>query len=337
MAILFIDGFDYKSESINTDLSGRWTTTGSSGGFDTRTGVNGIGKALAISASPLYVATHTLSNADSTIYTGFHYKNGNFDTNLAIVEFGFSGVDHCRLYTTYTGQLRFWTADSGYVYDTTTNLGSATWYHLEMKVIISNTVGGMELRVDGTTVMNEFTFDTAEAGVNAEVNYISLFGDSEIQHYDNFYIADSTAGQDFIGPAYVSTLHPDGAGSSAQFTPTSPDENWQAVDNVEPTTDSNYNESSTTGHLDRFTHGNLPADATTIHAVQVSANAKVSGAGTRILKTVAYDGTTEGESTGKGLSSDWTYIQDMYEDHPSGAAAWTPSEVNSGQFGYKVG
>jgi hypothetical protein len=82
--------------------------------------------------------------------------------------------------------------------------------------------------------------------------------------------------------------------------------------------------------------GDVPADTDTIYGVQVSAFAKKTDVGTREIKTVAFDGTTEGSGATYALSTTYTWFLDMYEDHPSGAAAWTESEVNSMQAGYEV-
>jgi hypothetical protein len=45
---------------------------------------------------------------------------------------------------------------------------------------------------------------------------------------------------------------------------------------------------------------------------------------------------TEAEGAAQTPGVEWGWLYDMYEDHPTGAAAWTESEVNAGQFGYTV-
>ena len=81
---------------------------------------------------------------------------------------------------------------------------------------------------------------------------------------------------------------------------------------------------------------NIPAASDTIYAVQVGAFARKTTVGTRELNVLAYDGTTEGAGPDVAPGTSYQWVLGMFEDHPSGAAAWTESEVNSMEAGYEV-
>lgn len=335
MAILFIDGFDWFDNEILTNDPGRWSTDGVASRHDAvTTGLrNGHGRARSVGSggylhraigqnlTTLHVAVALrMGNVPSSDTRIFTFLDGT-SANMYLEVNNAGNLKLVRGFTDIATGSQALTAD--------------TWYHFALKYFVDNTTGTFELRINGSATPDiDFTGDTQNTSFNY-IQSVRLEGAFEVFTYDDFVLADDTGTQAFLGDYDVYTLHPDGAGASAQFTP-SAGSNWQNVDENPNDGDTTYNESQTVGHKDRFTMGNVPTDTDTIYGVQVGAFSKKTDVGTRELNVLAYDGTTEGAGSDLALSTDYQWVLGMFEDHPSGAAAWTESEVNSMEAGYEV-
>jgi len=337
MALLFMDGFDYYSSDQYEDLATKWQRTGLFYTSSMNAVTGAIGSGSAISLQGLGDIARNFTSVGEIII-GFNHK---FTNNLS--------VSHIRFYDLATIQLSLgFDASDHFVVrrGTTTVLGTSsstfavdTWFHVELRIKIDNSVGTIELRVDGNVEIGPLTNQDTQVSANATIDMVNIIGDnSNVPVIDDFYILDTTGSRlnDFLGPVYIETIYPDGAGAATDFTP-SAGSNWQNVDEVVPDDDTTYNEDTVVSSKDRFTVGNLVGDIGDIHAVAVNARAKKTEAGARTVRMVAYDGTTEGESADQYFTfGDYFWQQALFEDHPTGAAVWTESEVNSGEFGYKI-
>ena len=341
MALLFIEGFDWVENNIaGFSGEGRWSALSSTVSNYDRITDTASGSGAAARLQGTGEMSHALGSNEATVVLGFRLRLGvlpsstlellNFDEATA-GSFG----QHVTLTVTTAGLIQVRRGDNnGTILGTTTTaLSASTWTYIEIKVTIDNTAGVVELRFNGsgTPDLNLTSQDTQNGGA-AYADAIRIHGSNINVDWDDMYIDTAN----FQGDCYVATLSPDGAGASTQFTP-STGSNWQNVDELPADGDTTYNASSTAAHKDRFTHSNLPANADTVAGVQVSSRARKTDAGTRELRNVAYDGTTEGDGTlSHALALTYAWYQTMFEDHPTSAAAWSVSEVNSGEFGYKV-
>lgn len=336
MAILFIDGFDYYPNSTPTDLEGRWVITGISTGSRYGTHVttrNGHGLAIRLGSSALLARTFPSA---STMHVAFAIKCGSTPSNRNLFQFKNSTTYEWYCTWLSNGKLRIVGDGGANLGESTQVFNANTWYHIAIKTVFSNTVGSVELRVNGSATpdINITNADTSNSN-NQAADSFQIQGDTVDFFFDDLVIADDTGSQAFLGDYDVYTIYPDGAGASAQFTP-SAGSNWQNVDETPHDGDTTYNESLTVGHKDRFTMQDVPTDTDTIYAVQVGAFAKKTDTGARELNVLAYDGTTEGAGSDILIGTSYGWALGMFEDHPSGAAAWTESEVNSMEAGYEV-
>ena len=80
-------------------------------------------------------------------------------------------------------------------------------------------------------------------------------------------------------------------------------------------------ESSNVGDKDTYAFGNLSTVSGSVYAVQITAFARKTDAGTRLIKTVARLGATEIESTDQPLSAGYAFpARDIRTAKPGGAA-----------------
>jgi hypothetical protein len=336
MAILFVDGFDwFPNEDLSADVN-RWTSDGTASRHNAITTNlrNGHGRARQIESGGFI--SRNVGQQLATIHVAFALKMNTVPGgDTALIYFRDESSTNIFLEITATGAIKLVRGFTDLVTGTTT-LSAGTWYHFAIKYFANNSTGTFELRLNGS-VTPEINFGPGNTinTSNAYTSAISLRGAFERFAFDDFVIADDTGSQPFLGDYDVYSIFPDGAGASAQFTP-SAGSNFENVDENPNDGDTTYNESSTTGHKDRFTMGNVPADTDTIYAVQVGAFAKKTDVGSRELNVLAHDGTTEGAGPDIALTTAYGWVIGMFEDHPSGAAAWTESEVNSMEAGYEV-
>jgi hypothetical protein len=194
----------------------------------------------------------------------------------------------------------------------------------------------------GSSVQTAVT--TATANAITLGNYSRTTGNN----YQNFLMVDdlyvcSTAGSvnnDFLGERRVYTLFPTGAGGHTQWTiaGSSPAAtNWQSVNNATPDADVTSVISSTTGQIDTYAFGDLPASTTVINGVQFNHVARRDDAG---VLTIAPEqrnaGSDAAGTTSANLSPAYLDVLTVQENSLLTAVAWTPSEINASEFGVKV-
>jgi hypothetical protein len=334
VSLVYIDGFDWiVNATVGFDGPGRWGGAGSTNQFIRVTDTaSGTGAACSLRSTSAEM-THGFT-AGATMVVGFRFRiESTFAGQAVVMEFNQGGFRQVELRLNGAGTFQAYSGGSSLGAAGTFVMPTATWTYVEYKVFIHASTGTAELRINGspTPDIDLTGLDTHTTG-SAEVDSITLLGNSSIDlEYDDLYLDDST----FHGDVFVETLVADGVGTDADFTPFV-GANWEEVDELPTDNDTTYNESSVVDDRDRFTHTDLPADTDVVLGVQVGIWCKKTVAGDRELRTLAHDGVTEGEGAAHVLSTDYTWFTDMFEDHPTGAAAWTESEVNAGQFGYTV-
>lgn len=342
MALLFMDGFDYYSDDQIVDLRGKWFA-GSGAGMKSVTGRDGTGKALAM----------TTGTGDS-VYTGVP------DLETYYIAFGFKMVSDATgdrpFFQTYNNreitstqmQLRIRGPEDTIeavrgavtiIAESTNTIAFDTWMYMEIFGQVANSGGRLEIRIDGTSVnWIDFTGDTNSFASLNIITMVRLMGAAEDFHFDDFIIMDNTGGRldGFQGDLKIETIYPDGVGNDSAWTP-SAGANWAAVDDVIPDDDATYVEATAVATEDRHTFANLVSTPAVVHAVAVNLFAKRTEFGNRLIRALAFDGTTEGQGADKGPTfEEYTWHQHIFEDHPTSAAVWTGSEVDSGEFGYRI-
>lgn len=166
------------------------------------------------------------------------------------------------------------------------------WTYIEIRLLISNTVGEIEVKANGIQVLNETNLDTLGDSGATGFDTIRLLGgdgadDSDISEQwliDDFYALDGTgsANNTFLGPIKVETLFPSAEGTTINFTPSTGTDNSANVDENPKTDDTDYNSSlDTASNKDLFAADNLTS-ITTINAVQVVNQARVEEAGVSV-------------------------------------------------------
>ena len=316
------------------------TVVGSAQSIAAAAGRNGT-SALLLSNCNSWV-TEAVNNL-ATVIIGVAHKSSGSDVNdKPFLRFMDNATCHVELKKRTDGKIAAYRGDGTLLAVGTATLG-ATMRYIEAKVTINNTTGRVIVKVDGAT-----DIDTGGGGVdtqnggNAYVTSIVLgTGDatsltSFSMWFDDLVIAD-TAGSvnnDFLGDVRVEAIYATGTGNSAQFTP-SAGANWENVDDNPPDDDVTYNKSSTAGHKDTFAFGNLSSSTGTVLAVCPTLRMRKEDAGARQMRAVCRLAAVETESADIAPQTQYDFYQSVFETKPGGGA-WTPTDVDGAEFGYKI-
>lgn len=219
-------------------------------------------------------------------------------------------------------------------------LTTATWFYLEFKVTIHNSTGTIDIKVDGSDVLNLTGQDT-QVGTPQNVVTFSLTSSGATPRYfwyDDWYICDllGSTNNDFLGDHRVDILVPNAAGDSTDWTPDA-GSNYDRVNENPADDDTTYVESNTSTDRDLYNFQSTPG-VSAVKGVQLNTVVRETDAEIFQLKHIAKSGTTTdvGSAQTVGSGASYTNIYKVYEENPDTSAAWTDSELNSAQFGIEV-
>lgn len=328
MALLFIDSFDHYTTSEIGLLYG--TAQGT---------INASGRFGSCLSGANYTDTRNFSAA-ATIVVGFALKWSNTGLGGTVCEFRSSTTIHVRLQMDGAGHIQA-TNSSGTPYTGGTGamlLTSGVWYYIEAKVFVHDTTGTVEVKINEVSQFSLTGLDTRN-GTPTTIDNLRIGNTgTATAAYDDLYILDTSGSaptNDFLGDCRVQAIFPSTAGNSAQWTPLS-STNVSNVDETTPDGDTSYNSSSTANQIDSFNYTDLTPSSATVYGVQYCLYARKDDAGTRTIAPLARIGSTDYPSaTTHNLSTSYAYYLQIHEQSPATSSAWTVSEINGAEFGYK--
>ena len=351
MTLLFCDSFDHYATS---DMLRKWNSKIETAGGPTvtigafgRSSTNGL-RANRTAQNQIREAylTRTLGSAVGTIIVGFAFKpTTNFPVvaGLWILNLTDGGTDQVEIGLNSSGQLV--ARRAGVVLGTSTfGLSLETTYYLEVKVLISDTIGTVTVRVDGIERLALTNQDT-KATTNATVDGVKIgfrSGNENVigwaYDFDDLYVCDTAGAQnnDFLGDIRVEALLPSGAGNYAQWALTGAATNREAVDESTPDDDTTYVSSPTVGQKDSYAYGNLTPTAGAVKAVVHQHLARKDDGGVRTIRPLTRISAVDYFGSNVNPGTTYSFIQQVTELSPATGVAWTVSEINGAEFGQDV-
>lgn len=349
MALIYANGFDHYTNAdftlITDTVKKEWDYYSLGNTYSESTARTG----MALTSN---VNTHLGKYFDTpltTIVVGLAFYNQSLNWTPFVVrgtsDNGYS--DHCGIYVDSTGRIQGFRNNSTYQatfsnYSTSYSvlLGTATvpliktfagWSYLEAKFVLSDTVGSITVKFNGTEVLNTTGVDTLFNSTTAGGVGFNGAGLSD-SYWDDLYIADT----DFLGEIRVVTLLPStGNGSNTDWTPSTGTDHGALVDEAAPNI-TDYVSSSTLNQIDTW---NYPAVGYTgtIKAVAMNHYCMKGDAGSRAISAV-----TRPASTNRVNSKliyppgSFAYYQSIWDNNPEDSAAWEVADVDGAEFGVKV-
>lgn len=227
------------------------------------------------------------------------------------------------------------------------------WYWIEFRVLVSDTVGEVELRVDGERWFLGTGLDTKPGSpstidqiifASAGEEPISSTGHGAIYRVTDVWAVSPAGGGNettFLFPAIVDTLYPNADTAQADWVPQGGGDNVVEVDdNPQHDFDSSHNETNTNTDKDRFTTSQVVPESTfgRVVACQVIAMAKDTlDTAAKTARVVIFENATEGVGTTRTLTeSEWQALWHVFEDNPDTSAAWLMADVEAAEIGYEL-
>lgn len=208
----------------------------------------------------------------------------------------------------------------------------STTYLIEIYYKPLNSGGEITVKVDGNVEIT-YSGDTTNGLENVKefrLNYVGL-GSSSTGYYDNIVVDDAN----WIGKTYFQLLTVSEAGTTTQWTP-STGSNYQTVDEV-PAVDTDYNSTNTTNNIDTFVTSSLTGTIDTIKGVYLKARAAYEGAPNPAhIQLGVRSGGTDYFATDKSPASSFGPLTKILETDPATSGAWTETNVNAVEIGYKA-
>lgn len=334
MATRWADGFE---DNAAANLSADYSVTG--------TWANSTGRRVgtfSIANSSSTTLAKVLGGVESTLFQSVAYKPASLSgvTLRAIMRFQEGAIVHISIALTNSGALAVYRGDPP-----TTLLGSTTpvmsvgnWYWFQVKVVVHDTTGSVEIRdSSGSVLLNLTGIDTRNAGTGFVDTVVLGVGTSgNTGEYDDWHVWDTTGTicNTWTNDTRIDHRLPIGAGNYAQFTPSS-GANYTCVDEANHNT-TDYVESAVAGQKDSYAFGDITHSPPTIFSVVRTAVALKDDAGARSLKLLTRRGSTDYAGTAITVNQG-AYVRatEIQETDPSTGAAWTQAGYNAAEFGFE--
>lgn len=339
MALLWCDGFDHYGVLANL-TEGAWAETTNVNSLSTvnpRTGTHALrlvistprrvlggAKTTVGLAGAFYFATLPTANNVTRI---FEYRDAANASQVSIV-----------LQSTGTIEIKRGAVNSATVLGVTASpvVSAETYQHIEAMVFFSQTVGTVEVRVNGVTVISLSGLDTVNTSL-VECSQVVMGGGIgtgvPTTDMDDIFAYDDTGSfnNTFIGDRRVLTLFPDANTVQADWTAVGAATGYECIDEANPDGDTTYITAGVPGSpgiISEFGIQNLPAGISAISGVVVVEMARKTEAGPANTQWSVISGASETAGADKPMTEIYTYRQDVFETDPASAAPFTPSEVD---------
>jgi hypothetical protein len=347
MAYTLIEGFDYYGSQSDLTATPQWPVLPNNTAITFVPGFFNHGRAMAIpnTASSAWSIICEPASAASEVFIAFDVllealpttnpsqllacrEGSSFHTNIAITT---SGAIRMRRATTQLGT------------DSTFTFALNTRYRFELRTVIADSGGLIEVRIDGTSVASVSNVDTRDGGTSGVVSRVELRGMIQSSSagntiFDNLTVNDTTgaAPTSWPGARRIETIFPNGD-DSVQWTPSQGSLNYDLINDATPDL-LTWVQSNTANQVDRYDLQDLSGTPTAIDAVQLVTRAGRSDTGARTMRGFIRSGTTtaNGATFTPVATPSGQYVRDTWHTDPDTNAAWTAAGVNALKAGVEV-
>ena len=347
MALLWCDGFDHYGTTTAKMLNGAYAEIGAGVSLNTanvRTGTYSM--RVTANAPSSNTVRRVLGGPKTTVGLGMalwipSLPAGNNEQQMFRWSDAANSVQ-LVLFLQSTGVLEVKRGGSGTSLGVTASpvIVANAFQHVEAVVTFSQTVGTVEVRVNGVTVLSLTGQDTCNTALVecSQVNICGSFGGSGFSscdcYVDDLFAYDNTGtyNNTFIGDRRVLTLFPNANTATADWTAVGAATGYECIDEANPDEDTTYISAATSGLVSQFGLQNLPGGISVVNAVVMVERARKTEAGIANTQVSIVSGASTSNGVDKPLTEVYTYRQDVFEIDPASAAPFTPSEVDSLQF-----
>ena len=198
------DGLDFYNAVADMTAGGTAWSSVSGGGFVAAANTRfGVGQGFSVPGNGAgSLVTQTFGN-DTTIYVNFTWTYPGTLPNNTTAYFGIAPRDTTNtqvgIYMRGDGSIIVTNgAFNGTILATWTGVFAGNvWNHYQFKIVINNTTGSVELRLNGATSDTQSLtgVNTRNGSANSYANNISIFGNAANTYFDDFYVFNDQGAQ----------------------------------------------------------------------------------------------------------------------------------------------
>lgn len=233
--------------------------------------------------------------------------------------------------------------DGTVIVTSTRSLGVGKWYYLEGHIVIHDTTGSLELKIDGQ-VESSMTISGTDTRNDLATCNRMRFADSNVA-FDDVYVNDTTApdNADYSGDIQIKGYVGNAAGDVTGLTRGGTDSgsNFGQVDEVPANDDTDYAYGTDTTVYDLYNLPSISADFGSVQSMRLWIRAKKTGGGAaNIAHMLKVDtdasGTADTENQGADVALSAAYVDySKGYDRQPGPSSWTPAKGDALQIGVK--
>jgi len=255
-----------------------------------------------------------------------HYRLSNFRSN--------SNANQVYIDCTTTGQYRAFNGSGTLLGTSEQVITAASWNHFECKVVVDNTVGTVEIRHNGITVLNLTGVDTLNSG-DGNIGQWAFTHESNINGEYPYYVSEciawdgnGTSNNNFLGTQGVYWLRPNADTVDADWVPSTGSSGFALI-SVTPPNDANYIEALAVDDTSTFGLQDLPVDVTSVKAVIPFGRMFKSDSGDNNVQMNIISNASVASGISRPVTTEPTYWWDVIQLNPDGSVPWSPAAVNA--------
>jgi len=207
------------------------------------------------------------------------------------------------------------------------------YHHIEVKCVVHDTAGVVEIRYDGAEVLNLTGKDTLYGDGNVRNIRVHALYNNQWANTSDFWVDDSQ----FHGDVRIVAVIPDADGADTAWTRNAGASDWEAVDELEPDDDTTYLESAAA--TDESTVEMACPVINDVEAVNLCCYIKQADApgdqrGVTLMCTSGgtdYDAPSEESPT-----TAYAYYNNVWEADPDDSNPWTQAKIAAADFGVEL-
>lgn len=340
MTLLMIEGFDHFTSDAHLVDKGWDIGTGSSfiGVSSSYARFSGNGVEIINSDGTVHLEKNLGVNK-STIYFGVAIKineatPGGYNSahNGVVGLLDEADAMQVKLYISSAYAILAYQGDGTLLGSTSDQIVSLQkWFYLEGKITISATVGVVELKVNGTQVLNLTSQDTKNGTDYIRFIRISSIYNDRDTLFDDLYVDDAQ----FHGDCRVKVFLPDSVSTANNSFTASAGNKDECVDDNPPTDDTDYIYSDTVNHKQGF--GITTGSLSTVKGIQLNNFCRIDQAGTRKITPLIRSNSIDYSGTETAvITSDYKFESEIWETDPDDSNAWTQTKLEAAEFGLEI-
>ncbi len=219
------------------------------------------------------------------------------------------------------------------------NAGALTtaYQRYEVRLLVDNAAGLLDVRVDGTSVVSDFGIDTRVGIIDDVGNFYigdSVITANDVKKFDDIAINNTlgVVSNSWPGPGAILGRDPDADGAVLQYTPLGGGNHY---DKVNVANDATYVHDDTPGHIDLWEKPPMASYGNYIVAIAWWLRAQRAAGAAEIIAEYRQLGTNWNLGSNIALIAAWDYYGYITSENPIFLGMLTRSLLDAAEFGVK--